>query len=232
MHERPPLNIETASPPVAQRVTTALAKIGMALKTRAWREAGPDRLTPTQGQALVVLRGAVRGMRLDDVARALGVTAPTASDAISTLVAKGLVTRGRAADDHRAVALQLTGDGAAHADRVASWPDFLLRALDALDDAEQVSFLGSLIKIIRSLQEAGDIPVQRMCVNCRYFRPNVHDHPRQPHHCAFVDAAFGDRHLRLDCAEHDSATADVAHANWVAWVSARQTDPMIASDSR
>jgi hypothetical protein len=43
-----------------------------------------------------------------------------------------------------------------------------------------------------------------MCVTCRYFRPHVHSDPERPHHCAFVDAPFGDRALRLDCRDHEA----------------------------
>lgn len=217
MIDRPPFDFETASDPIAERVSVGLSKIGLALKTKAWRGATPARLTPTQGQALALLRGSSRGLRLDEVATGLGVTAPTASDAVAALVAKGLVLRARSAENRRAVSLTLTPEGTALADEVAAWPDFLLRAVGTLEPAEQAVFLRALMKIIRGLQEAGDIPPQRMCVNCRYFRPNRHDSPDRPHHCAFVDAPFGDRHLRLDCQEQEPASPDEAEVNWVRW---------------
>lgn len=215
--QTPPFDFDTLGQPIAERVSTGLSKIGLALKTRAWRGAGPARLTPTQAQTLVLLRSAARGLRLDEVARGLGVTAPTASDSVAALVSKGLVARGRSDDDHRAVSLTLTPEGAALAEQVADWPDFLLRAVDTLDFEEQTAFLRALVKIIRSLQEAGNVPPQRMCVSCRYFRPNVHCDPERPHHCAFVDAPFGDRHLRLDCQEQEPAPPAEAQAKWLLW---------------
>ena len=42
--------------PLDRRVTTGLAKIGIALKQQAWAEAGGRGLTPTQGQVLALLR--------------------------------------------------------------------------------------------------------------------------------------------------------------------------------
>src|SRR3546814_1012694 len=68
-----------------------------------------------------------------------------------------------------------------------------------LDDGERAAFLKGLTKMIGALQTRGTIPVQRMCVSCAHFRPNVHSDAATPHHCAFVDAAFGDASLRLDC---------------------------------
>lgn len=217
MAESPPFDFDAAGETVAERVGTGLARIGIALKTRAWRQAGPERLTPTQGQALVLLRGRPDGMRLDALARALGVSAPTASDAVGTLVGKGLVARGRVADDHRAVALRLTDAGELLAARVADWPDFLLRAIDSLDPREQAAFLRGLVKIVRTLQEQGDVPVQRLCVSCRYFRPHAHPDPDRPHHCAFVDAPFGERHLRLDCADQQPVSGPAALDVWARW---------------
>jgi hypothetical protein len=83
----------------------------------------------------------------------------------------------------------------------------------ALDEAEREAFFSGLLKMIRTLQEEGRIPVHRMCIQCRFFRPNVHDAPL-PHHCALVDAPMGARHLRLDCAEHEEADATERKTIW------------------
>lgn len=228
--DTPPIEFDTVTQSISERVSTGLAKISLALKTKAWRGAAPARLTPTQGQVLVLLRSAPRGLRLDEVARALGVTAPTASDSVAALVSKGLVVRGRSPDNPRAVSLTLSSEGAALAEQVSDWPDFLLRAVDTLDEAEQTAFLRALVKIIRALQVSGDIPPQRMCVSCRYFRPNVHDDPERPHHCAFVDAPFGDRHLRLECQEHEPAPAHEAETSWTRWSGSSASRSMTAGD--
>lgn len=221
-------DFEAGSQSVAERVNAGLTRIAIALKTRAWRGATPERVTPTQAQALLLLKNATGSLRLDEVARGLGVTAPTASDAMAALVSKRLVTRSRAAENHRAAALALTEEGEALAARVADWPDFLRRAVDTLDPAEQAAFLRGLVKIIRDLQEAGDIPAQRMCVSCLYFRAYVHEGAERPHHCGFVDAPFGDRHLRLDCPEQEAAPIDEREGAWRRW---SRSDRSVASAS-
>ena len=180
-------------------VSTGLAKIGLALRHHAWQEGRHGRLTPTQAQALAVLRGR-DGARVTDLATELAVSQPTASDAVAALVRKGLVERVEAAD-RRSRPLRLTARGRREADRIAEWPDLLLTAVAALEPDEQAALLRGLSTMIRVLQEEGRIPVARMCVTCRFFRPSVHDDPVRPHHCAFVDAPFGDRALRLDCAD-------------------------------
>jgi DNA-binding MarR family transcriptional regulator len=193
-----------------QRVTTGLSKIGLALRTEAWQQATVRGLTPTQGQILGLLRDRPQGWRLAEVADQLGVTPATASDAVSALADKGLVAKRRTSKDARALAVTLTAKGRREASRASGWPDFLSSAVGVLGPAEQEALLLALVKVIRDLQEQGRIPVSRMCVTCRFFRPHAHPGSDRPHHCLFVDAPFGDRSLRLDCVDHQSATAERA----------------------
>jgi DNA-binding MarR family transcriptional regulator len=205
--------------PLAKRVTTGLAKVGLALKHQAWAEAGGRGLTPTQGQVLALLRANPDGLRLGALADQLGVTAATTSDSVTALHRKGLVAKLPLAGDGRAVLVRLTPAGVREAvgGAAATWPDFLLEAVDELSDAEQAAFLRGLVTMIRTLQTRGRIPVTRMCLSCRFFQPFRHPDGRRPHHCAFVDAPFGDGELRLDCPDHDAAPAELAARTWEAF---------------
>jgi hypothetical protein len=100
-----------------------------------------------------------------------------------------------------------------------------MEAVGELSAAEQAAFLRGLVTMIRTLQEKGRIPVARMCVTCRFFRPFRHDDPARPHHCAFVDAPFGDGQLRLDCPDHAAAPAEQAAATWQAFRAPTAADP-------
>lgn len=204
---------DAISEPIARRVTAGLAKIGLVLRSRAWKGAGYAGVTPSQAHALALLRDSKDGLRPGSLAHLLGVAAPTATQMVQTLVAKGLVAR-EPGPDRRSITLRLTPDGRLVAERADDWPAFLAHAVETLAHEEQAAFLRSLVKIVRALQEAGDIPVQRMCVTCRHFRPHAHPDPLAPHHCAYVDAPFGDRHLRLNCAEQEDAPSEQREANW------------------
>ncbi|MGF1535801.1 MAG: MarR family winged helix-turn-helix transcriptional regulator [Elainellaceae cyanobacterium] len=194
---------DSADNDITQRVTAGLSKVSLALKSQSWQDAGTAGLSPTQGQILALLSTHdASGMRLSAVAKALGVTAATASDAVTTLVEKALVQKKKAEDDRRAIAITLTPAGQQQAAQAMGWADFLKTAVDELSPDEQVVFLQGLIKIILKLQDQGNITVARMCVTCPYFRPNVYPNPDYPHHCAFVDAPFGDKHLQIDCPDH------------------------------
>ena len=195
---------DTLNEPIAQRVITGLSKIGTALRSQSWQGAESQGLTPTQGQILALLRSHPDGIRLSCVAKGLAISSATASDAVSALVKKGLALREQAADDRRAIAIRLTPEGQTQAEQAASWPDFLLSAVEELSEAEQIIFFRGLTKMIQKLQSQGKIPISRMCVTCHYFRANVYDSRDRPHHCDLVNAPFGDHDLRLDCPEHQA----------------------------
>jgi DNA-binding MarR family transcriptional regulator len=198
---------------IAKRIASGLGRLALALKAKAWKGAADEGITPTQGEVLARLAEAPSGTRLSDLAHQLGVSAPTASDAVSTLAGKALVEK-RSGEDKRSVTLRLTKEGKRLAARAADWTDFLVEAAETLDDHEREEFLVALVKIIRALQENGDISPQRMCVTCEHFRPHAHKDAANPHHCAFIDTAFGAASLRLNCADHSALDVNFREELW------------------
>lgn len=200
------------SPPLDRRIATGLHKLGLALKHQEWTRASEHGLSPTQGQILALL-DADGALRASDVGARLGIGLPTISEAVTTLVAKGFVRRTPDASHPRARLLRLTAAGRRRSVQTRAWPELLTQAVGVLSTAEQATLLTALMKMIRTLQEQGQIPVQRMCVTCTHFRPHVRD-GETPHHCAFVDAPMGAPHLRLDCTDHGAASAEHARLLW------------------
>jgi DNA-binding MarR family transcriptional regulator len=188
------------SEPLAARIATALHKLGLAMKHQTWLQANEEGISPTQGQILAALAldGGLSGTEL---ANRLGVSLPTVSDSVRALVDKELVVKRPDPRHPRANRHELTTRGRARAAKARAWPELLSSAVGVLSPEEQASFLAGLLKMIRALQESGQIPVSRMCITCTFFRPNAHE-GAMPHHCAFVDAPMADRHLRLDCPDH------------------------------
>jgi len=208
----PPIDV----PPLDGRIATGLHKLGLALKHQEWSHANEHGLSPTQGQILALL--AVEGtLTASEVGERLGIRLPTISEAVTALAAKGLVRRRPDERHPRARLLQLTAAGRRLSVEARAWPEFLTQAVGALTPAEQATLLTALMKMIRTLQEQGRIPVQRMCVGCTHFRPHVRA-GETPHHCAFVDAPMGAAHLRLDCAEHESAPAAQQRLHWARFI--------------
>lgn len=196
-----------------QQIAHALSRLALFWRAAGWQAAGAAGLTPTQAEILARLaaQGPQRGT---DLAAALGVTAPTLSDSAAALAAKGLARRLPDPADARARRLALTPEGAAAAAALPPIPPALAPVLAGLPEPARAGLARGLTHLIRGLQEAGAIPVQRLCATCRHFRPHQHDDAARPHHCAFVDAAFGDGALRLDCPDHDEAAAEDRARAW------------------
>jgi DNA-binding MarR family transcriptional regulator len=194
-----PQYFEQSSETVADRVAVGLNKLGLAMKHEAWAQANEQGLSPTQGQIVAAL--VAGALSASELSAKLGLSLPTISDSVRALVEKGYVDKERDPRHPRASLLSLSARGRNLSKRVRQWPDFLATAVNDLSEDEQRVMLTAVVKMIRSLQESGHIPVQRMCVSCRYFQPRVRA-GETPHHCAFVDAPMADRHLRVDCAEH------------------------------
>ena len=153
---------------------------------------------------LVVLgRTPDRGRRLSDLAAAVGVSAASMSDSVAALERKGLISKEPAAEDRRAKAIRATPEGLREAAALAEWPEPILSVPAGLPPGDRGDLLRALSTVIVGLQDRNLVSSSRLCVTCRYFRPNQHADADRPHHCAFVDAAFGDRSLRLDCDDHE-----------------------------
>lgn len=197
-----------------KQLAIGLAKISLALKHHAWKEAVGIGLNPSQGQILSLLCSHEKPLSLSEIAEQMAVTPASISDAIAALEAKGFVRKQRNTRDGRSKLIRLTSRGRKAGRLAAQWPDFLQSALETLDEHEAALFLRTILKLIRSLQVRGAIPVTRMCVTCVYFRPRVHGDANQPHHCTFVDAPLGDAELRIDCPEHEPAPLERSNFNW------------------
>lgn len=188
---------------IVGHITDGLGKIAVALRNQAWEGGTVRRLTPTQGQILVLL-GERKGqsVRLNDVASALCLSAATVSDAVITLVEKQLVKKERLAEDQRALVLTLTAAGRREAQQTAGWTEVVEAGVETLTPDEQAVFLRGLTKVIHSLQGQGVISVARMCAGCTYFQPYVHADAARPHHCGLVNKPMGEGQLRLDCSDY------------------------------
>ena len=185
---------------LSRRVTAALGKLGLALRSEARAGASSRGMSPTQGEILLFLLRSP-GSSLSEVAEALSVTRPTVSDAVDTLVRKGFVTKNKAERDPRILSLVLTEAGTAEAQLATGWPDKLHGAVDTLSKEEQAVWFRGLVKMIDRLREGGSIQAVRMCTACKHFRRNASANASAPHRCALLEIDFSDLDLRIECPE-------------------------------
>lgn len=196
------MKFDRITEPLESRLSDGLTRLAAVARQLDWQAAEGAGLSPTQADILRFVANRPEGARLTAAAAHAGVRKATASDAVAALERKALVNKDAVASDGRAVALKATDKG----NRVAqAWPSSFAPIVAGLSETEQELLLGLVVKMIRQLQQRQLIAPQRTCVTCRHFHENVAPNTSTPHYCAFVGAPMADRHLRVDCAEHESA---------------------------
>ncbi|PWE56080.1 transcriptional regulator [Metarhizobium album] len=206
---------------IQHRIREGLSRVAMVMRVDDWNRAKRAGINPTQLSILELLEGRGDGLGVKEIAFHLGVSQPTATDSIAALERKGCVEKRQTETDRRGVSVAITTAGLT-ALRAGDGEESLAnQATEALAAHEQEDLLVMLIKMIRQLQVNDAIPIQRMCTSCRFFAPFAHADAAQPHHCKFVDAAFGQRDLRIDCRDHETADAAIRAATWAVFENGR-----------
>lgn len=204
----------SSSDPLVIRLREGFERIALVLRADLWAAAGGTGLKPAQAQVLALFAERPAGLRPKEIAAHLAISAASIADTLSTLVRKGLVQRDADPSDARAAIVRATAEGLRLGKEISQAASQVVAALATLPPAAQQELLLTQITLIRQLQIAGAIPVQRMCVSCRYFRPHAYPQAAKPHHCEFVNAAIGGREIRLDCGEHEAADPVAQAATW------------------
>lgn len=209
---------------VPHRIGEALARLAQVMRTDEWSRSRSIGLNPAQLAILEYLESRPGGQGVREIALRLGVSQPSVTDSVSALERKGFVSKLATPEDRRVVNVAITPEGRTLLEAAGNG-GAVQAAAAALPAEEAGALLVSLVKIIRRMQETGTIPIQRMCVSCRYFQPYAHADADNPHHCQFVDAAFGDRDIRVDCRDHQTADPAFRAATWDVFSKGYQPPP-------
>ena len=185
----------------ASAITVGLYRIGQAVALMLRRRAQGHGLTAAQAQALLFLAHTRLPARtVSGVAKRLGCSLATASQIVSTLVAKGLVRREPWSRHRRTVYLHLTAKGHALLPHIESSLDAIKALVEDFSDEEQERLLEMIRRLVYGLSQQGHIVLYEMCWECAYFRPHAHpDQPEAPHHCALIDAPLPDEETYVEC---------------------------------
>ena len=193
---------------VDKKIVASLERLSQVLRVLLREEAQERGLSPIQAQFLVHLL--FRGPQLRRVGRLaeeFDLTRATVSDAVASLEKKGLIERDPWPEDKRVATLRLTPAGEEVARGLSTWANAVEESLFASSPEEKEVVMRFLMGLSASLQRAGVVTVARMCVSCRFFRPDAHPGEESPHHCALLDLPLARSDLRVDCPEHELAAS-------------------------
>ncbi|HEY6960993.1 MAG TPA: MarR family transcriptional regulator [Gaiellaceae bacterium] len=130
-----------------------LGRLTRAIARRVGVEDNPP-MTATQRLTLVEI-GLDGPLRVNDIARRIGVSTPTASRAVDALVDHGLVTREPDPTDRRALRVDLSDEGRrTFGERMRRANDAFAPAVATLSGREQETLLALLSRLTHALDEA------------------------------------------------------------------------------
>ncbi len=184
---------------VESRIIASLERIAQAFRVLLWQESKEFSLNPIQVQVLIFLRyHSEEKRKVSYLAEELNVTKATISDTIKALEQKRLIAKSYELNDTRSFLIHLTDEGRAVAEKTSLFTRQLQIPISRLHETDKENLLLSLINIIRSLNQAGIITVQRMCLTCSYYQ---FSEPGQ-HFCRLLNQNLRMADLRIDCPEH------------------------------
>ncbi len=198
--ENSPFDLTYQNQGVDGKIIAALERVSQAFRVLLWNESKAYSLSPIQVQVLIfLLHHTEEKRKVSYLANEFNMTKATISDTIKTLEQKTLITKTSETHDTRSYTIHLTPKGQEVAARTSLFAREIQAPIGRMHPADQENLLLSLFDIIRHLNKAGVITLQRMCFTCAYYRPR---HGDTEHFCQLLHRNLENMQLRIDCPEH------------------------------
>ncbi len=202
--DRSDFDLEYQNQSTESKIVASLERIAQAFRVLLWQESKDFSLSPIQVQILIfLLHHSEEKRKVSYLADEFNMTKATISDSIKTLEQKGLISKAYEPQDTRSFIIQLTKKGKEIAAKTSMFTKELHKPLDKLLPGDKERLLLSLMGIIRHLQAAGVITIQRMCATCVYYETSAN---KEKHFCRLLKQPLRTTDLRVDCPEHEMIT--------------------------
>lgn len=185
---------------VESRIIASLERISQAFRVLLWQESTEYSLSPIQVQVLIfLLNHSEEKRKVSYLAGEFNMTKATISDTIKSLEQKKLIKKTSDPQDTRSFVINLTAKGENIAKKTSLFAQQLLTPVEKPHDDDKQNLLLSLIEIIRHLNEAGIITIQRMCFTCSYYQTSESG---KKHFCKLLNQQLKTTELRVDCPDY------------------------------
>lgn len=192
-------NLSQQNQNTESKIVVALERISEAFRVLLWNESKENALSPIQTQILIfLLFHSEEKCKVSYLAHEFNMTKATISDSVRILIKKDLVEKQADPIDTRSYIINLTNTGKKTAEKAASFAGAFEKPLNALSEEQKEAMLSGLLQLIRDLNKAGIITIQRMCFTCRF-----HDKQNGQHFCNLLQTKLANTELRIDCPEHE-----------------------------
>lgn len=195
-----PFDLKYQNKNIDAKIIASLERIAQAFRVLLWNESKEFSLSPIQVQVLVfLLHHSDEKRKVSYLAEEFNMTKATISETIKILEQKKLIKKEYERHDTRSYIIHLTTKGEEIAEKTSLFAKEILTPVEKLPFAEKENLLLSLLDIIRHLNQAGIITIQRMCFTCSYYQLQNNG---QQHFCRLLNQKLADTELRIDCPEH------------------------------
>lgn len=184
---------------VESKIVAALERISQAFRVLLWQESKEFSLNPIQVQVLIfLLHHSEEKRTVSYLAQEFNITKATLSDTVKSMEEKQLIRKVAHENDSRSYRIALTSKGTEMATEASMFSKEIKKPIDKLGEAEKEELLLSLLTIIRHLNRAGVLTIQRMCFTCQHYS-TASDGP----FCSLLNQPLHAANLRVDCPEHE-----------------------------
>ncbi|WP_430965972.1 MarR family winged helix-turn-helix transcriptional regulator [Spongiimicrobium sp. 2-473A-2-J] len=184
---------------IESKIVAALERISEAFRVLLWQEGKQHGLTPIQIQLLLFLRFHAPALcKVNYLAKEFNVTKATISESIRILTKKGFIFKETDPADTRSFTIHLTDIGKEMVSRTSAFATAIDKPVQGLTQFQKEQLFQNLLEIIKKLNKAGVVTVQRMCFSCRFY----HRGPENDY-CSLLKKTLHKPDLRVDCPEHE-----------------------------
>ena len=185
---------------VDSKIVIGLERISEAIRVLLWDHAKQLGLSPIQIQILIFLKYHREELaNVSHLAEEFNLTKPTISDAVKSLLQKGLIVKKPGLSDGRSYSISLSGKGDQLTQSLSGFTSPIERSVASFSEEQKEYLLGGISSLIDALSREGVIKVQRSCFACRFYGKKG-----TGHYCHFLKKPLKVRDLRLDCAEFEA----------------------------
>ena len=183
-----------------RKILKGLEKLARINRMFLWERGKELGITPLQLEIINFIGSHPPEMgRVGVIAREIGVAPPTITDAVKTLIRKGLLKKKEMKEDKRKKILYLTRRGEEITQKFSRWEETFLRYIQDIPYHLKSNVWKFLLQLILRLQKEGIISPSRICFNCENFMPGAKPHSSQPHLCLLTGIFLAEEDMEIEC---------------------------------
>lgn len=191
---------------IESKIAYLLERVSVVYKVLLWNLAKEQKLTPLQIQIMLFINNRItEECTPSNISMDLQITKATLSDAVKTLIKKGLIKKISFHKDRRSALLILTHRGRNLVKRIEGIGDTLAAHIRDLNTQEKEYALLFLIRLINSLYYSGLIKIARICPTCKFFIKDTksgEDGLKARHICSLTDTEITDTSINVNCPKY------------------------------